>query len=91
MQGVNSISRELDKLVGNLNSISRELDKLEGSLKSIAIVSTTEKGKGQSTKKGEDYSSEVDKKGKSMPLNVDHDDGDEDWEFIEKRETKIAA
>ena len=46
MQGVNSISRELDKLVGTLNSISRELDKLEGSLKSIAIVSTTEKGKG---------------------------------------------
>jgi hypothetical protein len=76
MQGVKSISREsnklegtlnreLDKLEGSLNSISRKMDKLEGSLKSISIVSTIEKGKGQSTKKGEDYSSEVDKKGKS--------------------------
>jgi hypothetical protein len=88
---LNSIARELDKLEGSLNSISRKMDKLEGSLKSIAIVSNTEKGKGQSTKKEEDYSSEVDKKGKSQPLNVDHDDGDENWEFIEKGETKIAA
>jgi hypothetical protein len=64
----------LDKLEGTLKSIYRELNKLEGTLKSIDIVSITQKGKGQSTKKGEDYSLEEDKKGKSQPVNVDHDE-----------------
>jgi hypothetical protein len=58
-------------------------------VKSISVVSTT---KISTERKGEeDCSSEEHEEGKSHPVKSDHDDVDEDWEFIEKREINTAA
>ena len=86
MQGVNSTSGKLDKLEESLNSIHIS----SGS--NVIIEENTApnsiEGGGQTIPKGEDdYSL-----GKSQPLTGgDHDDMDEDWEFIQKGEIDSVA
>lgn len=94
MQEVSSTSGNLDKLEESLNSIDISSDsniRIDETREPIDIVNTAEvavEGGGQTIPKGEhDYSSRI----SHSVTDGDHDDMDDDWEFIQKGEIDSAA